>query len=171
MRANEGKLMQQHVLLVEDHEDCARSLRVLLELLGYQVEIARSGTEGLRLALALQPDVVISDIGLPGLDGWSLAAELRRHPATASAGLIAISAYGTQNDRRRSYQAGFDHHLTKPVDLALLLKVLRRPCTGPAPARQEYGAGSRARGPLPPAARPSSPDRSGSFQEALHSRA
>jgi CheY-like chemotaxis protein len=133
MHPTEASLDRQRILLIEDHEDCARSLRVLLELLGYQVEVARSGSEGVRLALALRPNVILSDINLPGLDGWNVAAELRRHPATAAANLIAITAFGTERDKRRSYQAGFDHHLTKPVDLSLLLKLLRRP--SPSPAR------------------------------------
>jgi CheY-like chemotaxis protein len=115
------------ILIVEDSRDAADSLRMLLELLGHQVEVAYSGPEGVRRARQWRPDVVLCDIGLPGLDGYEVAGELRHDPATAKARLIAITGYGQEEDRRRAREAGFDHHLTKPVDPVALQPLLVRP--------------------------------------------
>ena len=113
------------ILVVEDNRDAAHSLRILLELLGHQVEVAYTGPEGLERALEWLPEVVLSDIGLPGgLDGWALAKELRKNPATAHVRLIAITGYGSEEDRRHSREAQFDYHLTKPVDPALLQEII-----------------------------------------------
>jgi CheY-like chemotaxis protein len=100
---------------------------MLLELLGHRVRVAYTGPEGVRTAAAAPPDVVLCDIGLPGLDGYGVASELRRQEATAKARLIAVTGYGQNADRRRSRQAGFDEHLTKPVDPEALLTLLARP--------------------------------------------
>jgi two-component system CheB/CheR fusion protein len=112
--------------VVEDNQDAADSLRVLLELFGYTVEVAYSGQAGVEAATTWHPDVILCDIGLPGLDGYKLAAELRQNPATAQARLIALTGYGTDEDRRRSREAGFDAHLTKPADPAALRALLNR---------------------------------------------
>jgi PAS domain S-box-containing protein len=104
------------ILVVEDQRDAAESLRMLLELLGHQVAMAYTGPEGVERAHTFRPDVVLCDIGLPGLDGYAVASALRHDPATAGAHLIAITGYGQEEDRQRSRQAGFDAHLTKPVD-------------------------------------------------------
>ena len=112
------------ILVIEDHQDAANSLRVLLELLGHQVRVAYTGPDGVQAAKEWQPDIVVCDIGLPGLDGYGVARELRRNPDTAQVRLLALTGYGTEEDRRRSYQAGFDLHLVKPVDPHELLKVL-----------------------------------------------
>ncbi len=104
------------VLIIEDSRDTAESLGMLLELLGYETRLALTGTAGVELATAWSPDVVLCDIGLPGLDGYRVAAALRQHPTTAQVHLIAVTGYGRDEDRRRSREAGFDHHLTKPVD-------------------------------------------------------
>src|SRR5262245_16394914 len=94
---------------------------------GHWVEVAHTGTAGLEAARRLQPDVVLSDLGLPEMDGYELATTLRRDPVTARARLIAISGYGPHEDRRQSLQAGFDLHLTKPVDPAELRRILAEP--------------------------------------------
>jgi CheY-like chemotaxis protein len=101
-------------------------LRHLLEILGYEVAVAYTGPEGVQRALEWGPDVVLSDLGLPGLDGFGVAAALRRNPRTAQVRLIAVTAYGSPEDRRRSREAGFDEHLVKPVDLAQLRSLLDR---------------------------------------------
>ncbi len=100
---------------------------MLLELLGHRVRVAYTGPEGVRAAREGTPDVVLCDIGLPGLDGYGVAAEVRRDPATARARLIAITGYGSEDDRRRAAASGFDHLLTKPADPAVLLRLLRGP--------------------------------------------
>jgi PAS domain S-box-containing protein len=112
------------VLVVEDNRDAADSLRMLLDAYGYEVTVAYSGPDGVRAAEEHQPDVVVCDIGLPGMDGYTVAAALRGNPATASARLIALTGYGQEEDRRRAKDAGFDHHLTKPADPAALEAVV-----------------------------------------------
>jgi CheY-like chemotaxis protein len=96
----------------------------LLELVGCPVAVAGSGPEALAAAPSFQPEVVLCDLGLRGVDGYDVAADLRRLPVTANTCLIAISGYGQEEDRRRSQTAGFDRHLTKPIDFAELRKLL-----------------------------------------------
>ncbi len=112
------------VLVVEDNEDTAESLRMFLELSGYGVTLAYTGPDGVATARAVRPDVVLCDIGLPGMDGFEVAATLRQAPETATARLIAVTGYGKDEDRRRAFEAGFDVHLVKPVDPQQLLAYL-----------------------------------------------
>ena len=112
------------ILVVEDNPDAGATLCEFLELSGHQVELAESGAAGVRAARAFHPEFVLCDIGLPGMNGFEVAAELRRDPATSSARLIAVTGYGGEEDRRRSKEAGFDLHLTKPVDPAQLKALL-----------------------------------------------
>jgi CheY-like chemotaxis protein len=112
------------ILVVDDNRDAADSLRLLLEFSGHQVAVAYSGHDGLQAAEQHRPDVVLCDIRLPGLDGYGVARKLRDNPTTAKARLIAETAYGQDEDRRRSHEAGFEHHLIKPVDLDALQGVL-----------------------------------------------
>jgi PAS domain S-box-containing protein len=114
----------RRILIIEDNRDCAQSLQLLLELLGHEVRVAYSGTEGVQAATEWQPNVVISDIGLPGLNGFGVAEALRRDCGTASAFLIALTGYGSDEDHRRALASGFDQHLTKPVDPAVLEDLL-----------------------------------------------
>jgi PAS domain S-box-containing protein len=114
------------ILIVEDNRDAAESMRMLLELFGHNVVVAYNGPDGVKIARDVRPDVVLCDIGLPGMDGYGVATALRRDPATAAASLIAISGYGQEEDHRRARQAGFDHHLTKPVDPLVLRPLLVR---------------------------------------------
>ena len=114
----------QRILVVEDNKDAARTLRILLTRNGHEVALAYTGREGVAAARDWQPDVVLCDLGLPELDGFEVARVLRRQPETASCRLIAISGYGQDEDRRSSREAGFDLHLTKPVDPAELQRVL-----------------------------------------------
>jgi PAS domain S-box-containing protein len=113
------------VLVVEDNKDAADSLRTLLELFGHEVAVACSGLVGVQMAISWQPDVVLCDIGLPGLDGYAVVSALRRNPVTAKARVIAVTGYGADADRLRSREAGFDLHLTKPVDPDELLALFR----------------------------------------------
>jgi CheY-like chemotaxis protein len=112
------------VLVVEDNPDTADTTRVLLEIAGHEVRVAHTGPDGVEAARAWAPGIVLCDIGLPGLDGYGVARELRRIPATANARLLAITGYGGDDDRRRSLEAGFDLHLTKPVDPQTLLRLV-----------------------------------------------
>jgi PAS domain S-box-containing protein len=112
------------ILIVEDNRDAADSLRLLLELRGHEVQVAFTGPEGVQAATAWEPDVILCDIGLPGLDGYGVARQLRRHPATAGVRLLALTGYGREEDKRRTREAGFDHHLVKPADPEELLRLL-----------------------------------------------
>jgi signal transduction histidine kinase/ActR/RegA family two-component response regulator len=103
------------VLVVEDHADAAESLKMLLELDGHDVRVAATGPEGVEAALRSPPDVVLCDIGLPGLDGYGVVGALRKNPATAGTPMAAVSGYAQDEDRERSRAAGFDAHLAKPV--------------------------------------------------------
>jgi signal transduction histidine kinase/ActR/RegA family two-component response regulator len=119
----------RRILVVEDNPDAAATMRDFLELSGHEVELAVNGTDGVEAARQFHPEVVLCDLGLPGMDGFEVAARLRRDPDTASARLIAVTGYGQEEDRRRSKEAGFDFHLTKPVDPAQLKALLRAPRT------------------------------------------
>ena len=112
------------VVIVEDNQETADSLQLLLGLLGYEVRVAYTGPEGVRLAQDWPPDIVLCDIGLPGLDGYGVATALSQHPATAQARLIAVTAYGSDEARRRCREAGFGWHFVKPVDPRVLLDLL-----------------------------------------------
>ncbi len=112
------------VLVVEDNKDAADSMALFLGMLGHEVRLAATGPEGVEAARAWRPDVVLCDIGLPGLDGYGVARELRLHPTTARVRLLALTGYGTEEDRRRSREAGFDHHLVKPADPDELQRLL-----------------------------------------------
>ena len=114
----------RRVLVVEDNRDAAESLGLFLELCGYGVTLAYTGPEGLEAAKSIRPDIVLCDIGLPGMDGFQVAGALRRNPETAEVRLIAVTGYGQEEDRRRALAAGFDVHLVKPVDPEKLLGYL-----------------------------------------------
>ncbi len=118
----QGKKLR--VLVVEDNKDAADMLKMLLELDGYDATVAYTGPAGVEAAKANRPDVVLCDIGLPGLDGYGVVRELRKDPATAHARVIAVTGYGGDEDRRKSGEAGFDAHLVKPADPARLQELL-----------------------------------------------
>jgi CheY-like chemotaxis protein len=107
--------MERRVLIVEDNRDLADSLGLLLRVKGYNARVTYDGLEGVKAAQEWHPDAVC-DIGLPGLDGYGVAAEVRRDPATAHARMVAITGLGTGRDRERARQAGFDYYLVKPAD-------------------------------------------------------
>ncbi len=123
-RPRRGPGRHRRVLIIEDNRDSAESLRMLLEVSGYEVRIASTGTEGVRAATEWQPDTVVCDIGLPELDGFAVARQLRSNPATASVRLIAVTGYGREEDVAHARVAGFDDHLVKPADPEKLLEKL-----------------------------------------------
>lgn len=112
------------VLVVEDNPDVRNMLRILLELDGHDVEAAVDGRQGLEMIELYQPDVALVDIGLPGLDGYEIARQVRGNPENENVYLVALTGYGERKDRRRALQAGFDAHLAKPVDLDSLTRIL-----------------------------------------------
>lgn len=115
------------VLVIEDNRDGARALALLLGVWGHEVRIAHDGPTGLKTADAFLPEVVLSDIGLPGIDGFEVARRLRSEAATKDALLVSVTAYGTDEVRRRALATGFDHHLVKPLDPEHLKRLLSYP--------------------------------------------
>ena len=114
------------VLVVDDNVDTAAGMAKLLKLSGHDVRIAHSGEEALKAAHEHRPEVLLLDIGLPGMDGYELASRLRQEECGRDAVLIAVSGYGEEQARHRSEKAGFNHHLVKPVNFDALLVVLNR---------------------------------------------
>jgi signal transduction histidine kinase/CheY-like chemotaxis protein len=106
----------RRVLVVDDNRDSADSLALLLRLAGHAVQVAYDGRAALEAARAAPPEAVLLDIGLPGMDGYAVARRLREELGAQRVLLVAISGYGQEDDRVRSREAGFDHHLVKPVD-------------------------------------------------------
>lgn len=123
------------ILIVEDHPDAGESLATILELWGHQVKVALDGFTALGTARSFEPDVVVSDLGLPGMDGYEVARRLRAEPAFGRVVLIALSGYGREEDKERSLHAGFDHHHVKPIDVTWLFSLLGQVATARAEAR------------------------------------
>ena len=107
---------RHRVLVVDDNTDAAESAGVLLRLWGHDVRLAFNGPEALEAAATFNPEVVLLDIGLPGMNGYEVARHLRSRPHSLGITLIAVTGYGQESDRMRTAEAGFDRHLTKPVD-------------------------------------------------------
>jgi CheY-like chemotaxis protein/two-component sensor histidine kinase len=116
---------QLHVLVVDDNADAAESLGVLLDIEGHAAHIAHTGAEALQVAQAQALDVVFLDIGLPDMSGYDVARRLRMLPGMQKTLLVALTGWGTQDDRQRTRDAGFDRHLTKPAELPAVEELLR----------------------------------------------
>jgi signal transduction histidine kinase/ActR/RegA family two-component response regulator len=121
-KATDAGAVPRRVLIVEDNPDVRLALRTLLEQAGHTVHEASDGTAGVEAAARLQPDVVLVDIGMPGIDGYEVARRLRERFAHLR--LVALTGYGQSEDRRRARAAGFDEHLVKPADPAALQRAL-----------------------------------------------
>lgn len=112
------------ILVVEDNVDSANSLKMLLEALGYEAHVEHDGEAAVKAALARRPDVILMDIGLPGMNGYEAARRIREACAGKPMMIVALTGWGQQADRLRSSEAGIDHHLVKPLDLAKLRQLL-----------------------------------------------
>ncbi len=112
------------VLIVDDNQDAGDTLSLLLQTLGHEVAVSYSPDNGLALAKRMAPAALFIDIGLPEMDGYELARRLRATPETARSMLVALTGYGQPQDRERALQAGFDHHLVKPVSLRQVVELL-----------------------------------------------
>ena len=113
------------ILIIEDNDDAAAALAKVLELSGHTVFVAHDGSHGLELAQAKSPDVILCDIGLPGeINGYDFASLLRQHEATAYTPLVAVSGYGRPEDKAKARDSGFDLHITKPIDLPTLERIV-----------------------------------------------
>jgi CheY-like chemotaxis protein len=118
---------RRHVLVVEDHEDAREAVRCLLEVRGHQVEVAGDGPQAVAVALGSQPDVVLVDIGIPGMDGYEVARHIRASDVGKSIMLVAVTGYSQPAHRQRALECGFDAHLVKPVDPDELYRLLENP--------------------------------------------
>jgi signal transduction histidine kinase len=119
-----AKANRRNVLIVEDMADSRETLRTLLTLWGHEVMVAENGPRGVEKALAAFPEIALVDIGLPDLDGYQVAEQIRAAPGGDGIYLVALTGYGQHGDRRRSISAGFNAHLVKPVDPKELARLL-----------------------------------------------
>lgn len=139
----------RRILIVDDNQDSAQSIGMLLELSGHTVAIANDGLSAIELARAFRPEVVLCDIGLPGLDGYGVAARLIAADPSGSMTLAAMTGYGQESDRLRSAQAGFHFHMTKPIDPQRLERILQQQSRPHGPVGGKPVAPPDAPGPGP----------------------
>jgi CheY-like chemotaxis protein len=139
------------ILVIEDNVDAAETLKDVLELSDHQVAVALAGPVGLEKARRFRPDVVLCDIGLPGMDGYAVARAFREDPALRRVGLVALTGYAMTQDRERAQMAGFDWHLPKPPDLLALERIISELAgTADTPLPESTCPGSAAsRTPIP----------------------
>lgn len=122
----ETPCVSRRILVVDDNADAADSLALLLRLQGHAVRVAHNGSGGLKLAESEPPDVAFLDIGMPDMSGHELARRLRTNPALRQTMLVAMTGWGQEEDRRKTRESGFDHHLVKPVEMDVLQELLAR---------------------------------------------
>ncbi len=123
----------RRILVADDNHDAADTLAMMLGIFGHEVRTAHDGVEALEMAAEFRPDVVFLDIGMPHLDGYQTAVRMRAEPWGKHVMLIALTGWGQEDDKRRAAEAGFDHHLVKPADPAVLEKLLAQSTTHQAP--------------------------------------
>lgn len=113
------------ILVADDNVDAASCLAVLLEAMGNETRIAHDGIEAVRLAEAFQPDIILLDIGMPGLNGFDACSRIRAQPSSQGVFIVALTGWTQEETKQRSQQAGFDCYVIKPVESAMLEKILR----------------------------------------------
>ena len=114
----------RRILVVDDHKDAARVLGILLNSLGHEVQTANDGRQALDAMASFRPEIVFCDIGLPNIDGYEVARRVRQQPDLNGIKLIALTGWGQDQDKQRTREAGFDHHLVKPVAVKTLRELL-----------------------------------------------
>ncbi len=140
--ADASVALGRKILVVDDNADAAQSLAVLLRLRGHEVQVALGGAEALQMANDNVPELVFLDIGMPDIDGYEVARRLRSK-FNSGLTLVALTGWGTEQDRLRSREAGFDHHLTKPVELAAVEAVMTAARNDQAPNRNDQANSKR----------------------------
>jgi CheY-like chemotaxis protein len=120
---------KRRILLIEDSEDVREMLKDFLEELGHEVAVAANGLEGVEKLLQLKPDIALVDVGLPGIDGYEVARRIRFQPEGERLYLVALTGYGGPEAQAKAVGAGFDLHLTKPLNVAELPELINRPKT------------------------------------------
>jgi CheY-like chemotaxis protein len=123
-RQNAATPVSCRILVVDDNQDSADSIAILLRTMGNEVRSAHDGLEAVDAAAEFQPDIVLLDLGLPKLNGFDAARRIREQPGGQERVLIALTGWGQEEDRCRTKDAGFDHHLTKPIDFEVLRELL-----------------------------------------------
>ena len=119
--AADGRKMK--VLVVDDNTDAADSLSALLEIDGFDVRTVYDGAAAVAMAAESQPDMIIMDLGMPGMDGYETARAIRQRPGAERILMLALTGWGQSDARRRTVEAGFDHHLVKPVELEQIVRL------------------------------------------------
>jgi CheY-like chemotaxis protein/two-component sensor histidine kinase len=132
---------RHRVLVVDDNVDAAVSLGMLLKLAGQEVRVAYDGPAALRQAIDFRPELVLLDIGMPGMDGYEVCRRLRREATLSGTTVVALTGWGQDEDRRRSHEAGFDHHIVKPVEPGALQRLLDELPGDPAAAGPDASDG------------------------------
>jgi CheY-like chemotaxis protein len=120
----------RRVLIVDDNQDGAESLSLMLRFAGHQAETAHDGLQAIEAAETLRPEAILLDIGLPGLNGYEVCRRIREQPWGANVLMVAVTGWGQDEDRQRSRDAGFDMHMVKPVDPEAILRLLASSPTG-----------------------------------------
>ncbi len=146
--AQDRPTVRRRILVVDDNRDSAISLAMMLDIMGNETRTAHDGLEALNIGAAFQPDVVLLDIGMPKLNGYEAARRIRSESWGRGALLVAVTGWGQEEDRLRSHEAGFDHHAVKPIEPAVLLRLLNAfeseaTAVGPSYKRADNGAGSQ----------------------------
>nr|PZN03033.1 MAG: hypothetical protein DIU74_06625 [Pseudomonadota bacterium] len=121
-----GPMRKARILVVDDNRDAAESLQMLLELIGHEVKVAYDGSQAIEAYLAEHPDIVFLDIGLPRLSGYEVARRIRGQAAGNGPLLVALTGWEREEDRQRAAEAGFDHHIVKPIAYEQLTELLGR---------------------------------------------
>ncbi len=129
--------MPYQILVVDDNVDSAVAFSVFLEHAGHRTRVAHDGIAALAVANEFRPDVILLDIGLPGMDGHETARAIRQQPWAKELTIIATSGWGQESDKQRSRDVGIDHHLVKPVDPGALMQLL---ATLPTTAAADRGS-------------------------------
>jgi CheY-like chemotaxis protein len=124
-KRNEKAEVARRILVADDNRDSADSLAMMLEMLGHEVSSAHDGVEALETAKASKPELVFMDLGMPRMNGYDAARLIRSQPECKGTVLVALTGWGQEEDRRRSYEAGFDHHIVKPIDFSAVEKLLK----------------------------------------------
>jgi CheY-like chemotaxis protein len=122
-----GYAQPRRVLVVDDNVDSAASLSLLLRHTGHETHVAYDGSDALAAAEKLRPDVALLDIGMPDMNGYEVARRIRQEAWGVQMTLVAVTGWGQDDDKRRAQEAGFDYHLTKPLDYAVLRMILASP--------------------------------------------
>jgi len=142
--------LRHRVLVVDDNVDAAMSLGMLLKLVGQDVRIVYDGPAALAEAIDFRPELVLLDIGMPGMDGYEVCRRFRRELGLEKTIVVALTGWGQDEDRRRSHDAGFDHHIVKPVEPSALRQLLKElPDRGPS-RPSPVGGGPAPTGPDAP---------------------